>query len=84
MDSSNTSQSSNSSSDQEESNSRVDDWFCIHCWNPVKRIEYKENSTPLTRGTVENVWKHKPGRRNVATCSHNPLTDADVIRGPFI
>lgn len=49
---------------------------CIHCHNPVEKINYGEKRQ-LIRGDLENVYKHsKP--RPYPVCSVNPLMDEDT------
>lgn len=50
---------------------------CVHCHNPVERIDYGEKQKYLTRGELENVFKH--GRpRPYPICSVSPIMDEDT------
>lgn len=50
---------------------------CVHCKNPVVRINYGEHQTAIRGGALENVFRHGHPRP-YPVCSVNPLMDEDV------
>lgn len=50
---------------------------CIHCGNAVEEINYGEKNKYITRGELENQFKHsKP--RPYPVCSTSPLMSDDT------
>lgn len=52
--------------------------YCRHCWNPVERIQYREEGKVIGGGDRQNVWKHSRVV-NAPLCSTNPIMDEDVM-----
>lgn len=51
---------------------------CIHCHNPVEKIEYA-GKRPLTPGTVYNEYRHRKGSlRRYPICGVSPLMSEDI------
>lgn len=52
--------------------------YCVHCWNPVELIKYREGRDSFQiYGGIGNKYKHS-SRANDVRCSINPITDEDV------